>query len=242
MGTVVSLEVRDPDVPADAIEAVFRHLHDIDARFSPYKSDSEMSRIGRHELAEADASPDLRWVLGACDDLCRTSGGYFDARRWRADGRVDPSGFVKGWAVEEASLALDAAGARNWYLNAGGDVIVRGEAAPGRPWRVGIRHPRAVDRVAAVLGVRDCAVATSGGYERGGHIVDPHTGSLPGELLAVTVVGPSLTWADAYATIAFVRGREGLTWVTTHPGYDTYGITADEQVLWSAGMEPLLVR
>ena len=92
------------------------------------------------------------------------------------DGRPDPTGLVKGWAIEEASLVLDAAGATDFTINAGGDIVARGEPEPGRAWRVGIRHPRLADRVAAVLAVRDLAVATSGGYERGDHIVDPRTG------------------------------------------------------------------
>ena len=90
------------------------------------------------------------------------TGGAFDARHHRADGRLDPSGFVKGWAIEEAAWLIDSAGGRNYWINAGGDIVARGEAAPGRPWRVGIRHPDQADKVAAVLAVSDRAVATSG--------------------------------------------------------------------------------
>ena len=173
MGTTVSVAVRAPLVPDDVLDRFFDQLRAVDAQFSPYRADSEVSRLGRGEIAEAEASPDLRHVLSACDHLALVTDGAFDARRHRPDGRPDPSGYVKGWAIEEAAWILDSAGARNYWVNAGGDIVARGEAAPGQPWRVGIRHPDRPDRVAAVLAVSDRAVATSGSYERGDHIRDP---------------------------------------------------------------------
>ena len=144
-----------------------------DARFSTYRPDSEVSRLADGSLAEEDASLDVRHVLAVCDHLAVTTGGAFDARHHRSDGRLDPSGYVKGWAIEEAAWLIDSAGGRNYSINAGGDIVARGQAAPGRPWRVGIRHPDRADKVAAVLAVSDRAVATSGSYERGDHIVGP---------------------------------------------------------------------
>jgi thiamine biosynthesis lipoprotein len=240
MGTVISIDVRDPGIPESVIDAMLARLEAIEARFSTYRQDSEISRIARGELVEADASPEARFVLATCDDLHRTTGGWFDVRGHRADGLLDPSGFVKGWAVEEAALLLDAAGARNYACNCGGDVLARGEPEPGRPWRVGIRHPEQVDAVARVLAVRDLAVATSGAYERGDHIRDPRTGAAPTGLLSVTVVGPSLTWADVYATTAFAMGDAGPAWVATHAGYGALAITADRRLVWTPLVEPLL--
>ena len=240
MGTVISIDVRDPGIPESVVDAMLARLGEIEDRFSTYRPGSEISRIARGELAEADASAEVRFVLGMCDDLHRTTGGWFDARGHRADGRLDPSGLVKGWAVEEAALILEEAGARNYSCNCGGDVIARGEPEPGRPWRVGIRHPDRADAVARVLAVRDLAVATSGTYERGEHIRDPRTGAASTGLLSVTVVGPSLTWADVYATTAFAMGGAGPAWVATHPGYGALAITADERLVWTLTVEPLL--
>jgi len=240
MGTVISIDVRDPGIPESVVDAMLARLEEIEARFSTYRSGSEISRIARGELAEADASVEVRFVLGMCDDLHRTTDGWFDARGHRADGRLDPSGLVKGWAVEEAALLLDEAGARNYSCNCGGDVIARGEPEPGRPWRVGIRHPDRADAVARVLAVRDLAVATSGAYERGDHIRDPRTGKAPTGLLSVTVVGPSLTWADVYATTAFAMGEAGPAWVATHSGYGALAITTDQRLVWTPLVEPLL--
>ncbi|MEO7664495.1 MAG: FAD:protein FMN transferase, partial [Candidatus Limnocylindrales bacterium] len=101
------------------------------------------------------------------------------------------------------------------------------------PWRIGIRHPGRADLVAAVLGVRRGAIATSGLYERGPHIRDTRTGNVPGSLRSMTVVGPSLAWADAYATAAFVMGIDGLAWVHDHPGYGALAIPADDRVVWT---------
>jgi thiamine biosynthesis lipoprotein len=242
MGTAVSIHVRAPLPAAGAIEAACAVLHDIDRRFSLYRPDSELGRLARGEIDEARLSPDVRWVLAACDDLARTSGGAFDARHHRADGVVDPSGFVKGWAVEEAARCLDDAGARSYVIAAGGDILARGESAPGRPWRVGIRHPGDPTTVIAVLAVRDGAVATSGLYERGAHVRDPRTAAVPDELVSLTVVGPSLAWADAYATGAFAMGLAGLAWVHGHPGYGALAVTPDERVTWTPAVEERLVR
>ena len=242
MGTVVSIDVRDRDVPPAALDRALAYLHDIDRRFSPYRDDSEVSRLGSGTLALDDASRDVRWVMGLCDELARLTAGYFDARRFRLDGMRDPTGVVKGWAVEEAALDLVDAGARNFIVNCGGDIVARGGPEPGSalPWRVGIRHPRQPDRVAGVVEVRDLAVATSGTYERGEHVVDPHTGAPATDLVSLTVVGPSLTYADAYATAAFAMGRRGPAWLAGIDGYEGFAITADDLTLATPGMAAYL--
>ena len=240
MGTIVSLDVRDP-TSAATLESAVDVLRAADARYSPYLPESELSRHARGELDERECSAEFRNLLALADDLCRTSDGYFDVRHHRPDGRLDPSGLVKGWATENAAHVLDEAGLHTYCLNVGGDVIARGSPERGRGWRVGIRHPRDASRLAAVLEVRDLAVATSGAYERGDHIWDPHTGMPAADWASVTVVGPSLTYADVYATAAFAMGRRGLVWVAAHPGYGAYGIDPDEQATWTATLDELLV-
>lgn len=243
MGTVVGVDVRDPDpdraILDAALDAVVAWLHEVDARFSTYREDSEVRRISRGELDVDAAHPDVREVLALCDEVRRLSGGAFDA--WRG-GELDPSALVKGWSVERAALLLQLAGFGRFCINAGGDVLVRGEAAPGEAWRVGIRHPEQADRVAAVLALRHGGVATSGLYERGGHIVDPRRGAVPSRLLSMSVAGPSLTYADAYSTAAFAMGVEGVRWVAAQaPGYDAYAITDEHRAVWSPGLDALLV-
>jgi thiamine biosynthesis lipoprotein len=242
MGTVVSFDIRDAVVPAGALDAAIAWLHEVDHRFSPFRDDSEISRIGAGLLDEADAHPDVRTVLELTDALARETGGAFDARRWRDDGRVDPTGVVKGWSIQIAADALAATGLRDFAIAAGGDLVTRGGPESDEDWRVGIRHPDRPDRVAAVLTVRDRAVATSAAYERGAHIRDPRSGRTPDGVRSVTVVGPSLTLADAYATAAYVMGRDGLDWVGSRPGYAAYAIGWDDRVRWTSGLDRYLVR
>jgi len=193
----------------------------------------------RGDLSLEDASPDVRWIMGLCDELARLTDGYFDARRHRPDGLPDPTGVVKGWAVEEAAFLLLEAGAANFVVNGGGDILTRGSPTPGsdQKWRIGIQHPTERERLAAVLEVRDAAVATSGTYERGLHVVDPHTGVAVSELVSVTVVGSSLTYADAYATAAFAMGRAGMEWLARRGDYEAFGITADGMAVSTPGLD-----
>ena len=227
MGMPVRALVRDA-VPGAALDGMFAWLRWVDATFSPFRHESEISRIGRGTLDRADAHPLVNEVLDRCAALREATGGAFDARRPGVG--LDPCGLVKGWAVERAAGRLAATGARDFCLDAGGDV-----AARGGPWRIGIRHPHRRDRLAAVLTVRDGAVATSGTYERGAHITDPRTGRPPSGLLSVTVVGPDLGTADAYATAAFAMGADGPAWTAGLDGYDAMTVVAGDRVLSTPG-------
>ncbi|MFI5484718.1 FAD:protein FMN transferase [Micromonospora echinaurantiaca] len=236
MGTAISLDLADdlPTVELTALaDAVFGWLREVDARFSTYRADSEVCRVDRGELAVADGSADLRDVLARCADLWRATDGFFDAY---ATGRLDPSGYVKGWAVQVASDRLLAAGAANHCLNAGGDVRVRGRSATGRPWRIGVRHPWDPMATCLVLTGTDLAVATSGVYERGAHVRDPRRGVPATGLRSVTVVGPDLGVADAYATAAVAMGAAGVGWLDRLAGHQHAIVTEDGRLLHSAGL------
>jgi thiamine biosynthesis lipoprotein len=236
MGTAISVHITDP-LPEPAREALAADTFDwfrlVDRRFSTYLPDSEVCRLDRGELDAAAGSDSLRYVLDACARLWRETGGYFDAQ---VAGRFDPSGFVKGWSVQVASDRLAESGAVNHCINAGGDVRVRGEHAPGRPWRIGIRHPFEAQRVCCVLAGADLAVATSGTYERGYHVVDPYTGQPARALASVTVVGGDLGEADAYATAAVAMGEAGLRWMDRLEGYESLVVTADGRLFRSHGL------
>ena len=241
MGTTVSIDVRRPLVDRSAMDEAMAWFHDVDRRFSMFRPDSEASRVAVGTLSLDDASPDVRAMVTLAETVRGRTDGYFDARRHRPDGLLDPTGLVKGWSVDEAVSLLRLAGAINVQVVAGGDLFAAGEASPGSPWRIGIRHPEAHDRVAAVLAISDLAVATSGLYERGEHIRDPHTGRIADELASFTVVGPTLALADAYATAAFAMGERGLTWIAGQPGFGGLAITRDARVVWTPLIDALLV-
>ena len=233
MGMPIVLDVRD-EAPDELLEQAFDWFRQVDERFSTYKEGSEISRLNRGELAVRDCHPDVRWVLARCDELREETGGFFDAR-YESLLSVDPSGLVKGWSVDRAGELLEAGGARNYSINAAGDIRTRGGALPDAVWRTGIQHPELLDRIAAVVEGTDLALATSGEYARGRHILDPHTARPPEGLLSVTIAGVDLGTADAYATAAFAMGVHGPGWSASLRPYEAFCILADGCSLATAG-------
>lgn len=231
MGTVFTIDIRDAGDWDDAVTDVVRWLHHVDAVFSTYRPDSDISRIQRGELRACDADPQVLTVLDLCAEVQTTTGGHFSAM---PDRLLDPTGLVKGWAIEHASTLLREHAARNHAVNGGGDMQLAGEAQPGRPWRVGITDPFERTRLLTTVTGRDFAVATSGISERGRHIVDPFTGRPATGSAGATVIGPSLTYADAYATACLVMGQQAITWTETVPGYETLLCGEDKRLLTSA--------
>jgi thiamine biosynthesis lipoprotein len=233
MGMPIVVEVRD-DVAPHVLDRVFDWFRDVDERFSTYKETSEVRRIDRGELALEDAHPDVREVLGRCQELRAETDGYFDAYAASPDA-LDPSGLVKGWSVDRAAEIADGLGWRNYAINAGGDIRLAGRPVPEPRWRVGIQHPTERMQLAAVAAANDLAVATSGGYARGGHVFDPHTHQPADGVLSVTITGPELGTADAYATAAFAMGTAGPAWTARLRGYEAMTLTADGRSLRTPG-------
>ncbi len=237
MGTAVSIAVctEDAGPPGpppladqaveEAVQEAFATLRRADALFSPFRSDSQISRLrdGRTSLERCD--PDVRGVLMLCEDLRRSTGGCFDVCAAGPD-LLDPCGVVKGWAAERASDLLCAAGAWSHYVNAGGDVRLRGRPARERLWRVGIADPHRSGCLLATVDGSDLAVATSGTAERGAHVLDPRRGAPALALASVTVIGPSLALADAYATAAVAMGARALPWLTGLDAYEALVVDA----------------
>jgi FAD:protein FMN transferase len=233
MGMPVTIDVRDGD---GAIDEAFAELRRIDAIFSPFAPDSAVSRINDGRLRIEDADPEVTEVLAGCDGYEAATDGFFSA--WRG-AVLDPSGYVKGWAIARACAILDAHGHRSYFVDAGGDVRTRGESGDGEPWRIGIRHPVERGSVVRVVLGRDLAVATSGTYEKGSHIYDPHTGAPADELVSLTVVGPSIVEADVQATAAFAMGWDAIEYLERLPGYEAYAIGPDLRAAWTSGFDAL---
>jgi FAD:protein FMN transferase len=224
MGTVFSIDVRDPGCHRHVTDELTRWWQWVDRTFSPFRADSQISRLNRGELRPGNCSPQVLAVRALCRRARRVTHGYFDAH---ATGRFDPCGLVKGWSIETASAMLTRAGARNHCINGGGDIRCAGQPEPGRPWHVGIADPHRCTQVAATALVGDAAVATSGTAQRGPHVLDPHTGLPATALASVTIVGSSLIWADVYATAAFAMGEQALAWLCTLDGQEGLVIAAD---------------
>ena len=231
MGGPVYVDVRD-ESDGRAIERLFDWLRWVDATFSTYREDSEISRIAAGTLPLAEAHPEVQAVLERCESLRGETDGYFDVY---ATGRLDPSGYVKGYSVDRGAELLEADGIRSYAINAAGDIRAAGCPHPEPEWRIGIEHPLEHDKLAAVAALNDGAVATSAAYARGDHVLDPHTRSAPAGVLSVTITGPELGTADAYATAAFAMGEAGPAWTARLRDYEALTILADQRVLSTPG-------
>lgn len=219
MGMPISLALRGQpvdDVRADeAWAAALAGLREVDRIFSTYRPGSVISRLGRGDLDLAGCPPEVGEVLAIAERARIESEGAFDIRRPGPDGApmLDPSGVVKGWAVQRAAAAFEALDGTDFCLSAGGDLVCRSRQPDSTGWRIGIEDPHEPDRIVAVVPIHNGAVATSGLTHRGAHIVDPRSGEAPSALASVTVVGDDLTWVDIDATAAFVLGERGSAWL-----------------------------
>jgi thiamine biosynthesis lipoprotein len=238
MGMAVSIDVHDDVAGAPGLDELLGWLHHVDASFSPYREDSEITRLARGSLTADDAADEVIAVLRRCEEFRAETDGVFDVFAVPAPNgtTLDPSGYVKGWAIERAAGLLGDHGLANFCINAGGDVVVRGQPLPDPVWRVGVRDPDDQWGLAEVI---ECAgplaVATSATYERGAHIVDPRTGEAVTDLASATVVGPDLGVTDAYATTLFVLGLDGLAWIDQREGYEALVIDHDGRLAATAG-------
>jgi thiamine biosynthesis lipoprotein len=142
---------------------------------------------------------------------------------------LDLGAIAKGYGVDALGKVLSQAGATNWFVEIGGEVIVQGLNPAGVPWRVGIQYPTTnpMDtRLQGILHITTGAVATSGTYrnyiEQDGvlysHILDPRSGrAVLSNTASVTVFTTHCMDADGIATALFVMGPdEGLAWVEKH--------------------------
>lgn len=206
-----------------ACDTAERYYKEIDQLFSTYKDDSEISRLRRDEIEINQCSDPVRFVWNSCLELRELTRRAFDP--WAVPGGFDPSGYVKGWAAQESLRFFAEVGITRIQINAGGDLVVRGGYDEETPWKIGIRHPEFVDQVAKEYELFNGAVASSGTYERGAHIIDPRVGVPAVGARAATVVGPDAGTADALATAIMVDGRDSVLWLGD-PAFSNYSFWA----------------
>ena len=197
----------------------------VDLTFSTWRDDSWVSRLARGEVHLEECPPEVAEVLTIGLDAEMASGGAFSCLLPGPDGerRLDPTGVVKGWAVDRAARHLACLDDTDWVLSAGGDLLAH--AADDRPaWRVGVEDPADPGRLLAVVPVHRGAVATSGTAHRGAHLWDARTGRTAAGLRQVSVVASTATVADVDATAAFALGAEGADWLA---GRGRYAVVVD---------------
>lgn len=239
MGMPVTVEIRDSEATSEIFNGVFSYFKYVDEKFSTYKSTSEISAINRGELDAAKWSQDMKEVFTLSAETKKMTGGYFDILR--LDGKIDPSGLVKGWAIWNAAKILKLHDVKNFYVEAGGDIEVSGLNAQGAAWRVGIENPfkksDAINNtIVKAVNLKNQGIATSGIYKRGCHIYDPvNKKSVGSDILSLTVVGPNVYEADRFATAAFAMGRSGIEFIEKLDGFEGYQIDEKGIALMTSG-------
>ena len=242
-GTVIVVQATSPVLSENeltaAIDEAQQFFFDVDRDFSTFKPTSEISQIRRGELEIDDASAYVQQVWQLCEYARELTVGAFDP--WKAEGGFDPSGLVKGWAAEVAAQMLVEAGAVNVLINASGDLVLRGgqpsEDGAVRPWNVGISNPDHLEHSVKTFDVVDGSVATSGDYEKGSHIIDPHTGLIAIGARSASVIGPDGALCDALATALMVDGIDAQKWIGRPElsEYSFWTINRHDQTAWSYG-------
>ena len=238
-GTVISIQIPEGadsrGAFSDACENATSFYKEIDQTFSPFKTESEVSRLRSGQLAIADASPEVKLVWNKCLELRYLTQRAFDP--WAVPGGFDPSGFVKGWAAQESLRFFDEKDIKHIQINAGGDVVVRGGIDENTPWNIGVRHPDFADSIAKTFEIFDGAIASSGTYERGAHIIDPYSGLIAIGARSATVLGPDGGLADAMATALMVTGDDGAKFFGQPElaEYSAWCIDRHEGSAWGVG-------
>lgn len=222
MGMPITIEVVGAPTSA-IIDDAFATFEAVDQRFSTYRDDSEIEAINRGGVRPSDYSAEMNEVFAIAERTRIETGGYFDMRR--PNGTLDPSGVVKGWAIRNVARQIAATGARDFFVDAGGDIQSSGSNAAGQPWTIGIRNPFAEDQIIKVVYPRGQGIATSGSYVRGNHIRNPHAPADPlADIVSLTVIGSDVLEADRFATAAFAMGRDGIYFIESSPGLEGYAV------------------
>ena len=232
MGMPVVLEIVDTQATASDIDEILAYFDHIDEVFSPYKETSELERINRNEILPDQYSKEMQNVLDLCEQTTKETDGYFNMH---INGKIDPSGIVKGLAIWKAAQMLADKGFHNFYVEIGGDIQVSGHNSKGTPWTVGIQNPSQQDKLAKILALTDKGIATSGTYIRGTHIQNPKNHTPASDIASISVVGKNIYEADRFATAAFAMGEQGIQWLEKKEGLEGCMITKDQRVYVTSG-------
>lgn len=231
----ITVDIRSGARQERLIHGVFDYFHHVDEIFSTFKSWSEISRFNRGEIPPENLSTELTEVIRLCEETYQQSYGYFSHIY---DGKVQPLGLVKGWAIHKAALFLRQEGVKDFYIDAGGDVEIGGLAEQGVPWSVGIRDPFHREAIVKKLFITDGGVATSGTYIRGSHIYNPKTNRpADADIVSLTVIGPNVYEADRFATAAFAMGKTGIDFIASVPGLEGYQINSRGIATYTRGFD-----
>jgi len=235
MGMPITVDIGGTSTD-DLIDTVFGYFEHIDRRFSTYRADSEIAAINRGDVPVVDWSGEMMEVLAIAKQTKDETDGYFDIRK--PDGSLDPSGIVKGWAIRNAADLVRRSGARDFYVDAGGDIQTGGKNPDGEDWRIGIRNPFNEREIIKAVAPKGRGIATSGSYVRGQHIYDPHApGRQIEDIVSLTVIGPDVLEADRFSTAAYAMGKAGIRFIEELPGFEGYMVDAGGVATQTSGFK-----
>jgi thiamine biosynthesis lipoprotein len=235
MGMPITVGIVDETATEADLDAVAYWFDAVNLRFSTYQPESEVSRFNAGLLHPDELSPELAEVIRLSEETRELTRGFFDIRR--ASG-IDPSGLVKGWAIQRAAALLRERGFVDFFIDAGGDAQAEGVNQDGDPWRIGIRNPFDHAQIVKVLSISGRGVATSGTAVRGAHIIDPLRKSpVETSLVSLTIVGPTIYDADRIATAAFAMGQPGFSFIHELQGFEAYGIDTNGRSFRTPGFD-----
>jgi len=233
LGTFVEITIADGGASqAHKIKALsdcFSRINRIENLLSRYNPDSDISRV--NDLAwhgPVPVDPLTIDVLKKAVEFYELTDGAFDVTMQaggsslieidkientislkKEDLEIDLGAIAKGFAVDEAVMVLKGLRIKNALINAGGDMYCLGKGLKGKGWRIGIQDPHDKRKLLDTMWVKDKAVATSGTYEQGLHIMDPEVNApAKNTPVSVTIIAPNCTTADALATAVSVLGEE----------------------------------
>jgi thiamine biosynthesis lipoprotein len=240
MNMPITIEIVDSKVQEDDFREIFDYFKNIEEKFSFFKDTSEVSKINRGEISLLDYSEEMKNILNLAEDIKKMTIGYFNIVT--ADGKINPSGIVKGWAIQQAINILIKKGFENFYLEVGGDVQICGKNSQNKAWQIGVRNPFNLSEIVKNITLANNeGVATSGTYIRGEHIYNPLENYKPiTDIVSLTVVGPNIYQADCMATAGFAMGKNGILFIEDLDGFEGYMIDKNGLATMTSGFENYL--
>ncbi len=234
MGMPVVIEVVDSQVTVQDIEEVFDYFREVDEQFSTYKDTSEISKINRGELLPQDYSKEMKKVFSLSEQTKLETNGFFDIEH---QGKIDPSGIVKGYAIWKGAELLRSKGFRNFYVEIAGDIQTNGLNKEDKKWKIGIENPFNRSEIIKVVELSGEGIATSGSYIRGNHIYNPKTKIDTAEIASVSVIGKNVYEADRFATAAFAAGLTGIDLIKANPSLAGFMVTLEKMAIKTSNFE-----
>lgn len=217
MGTVVEISLWEQ---GEISQKAFNEIKRIENEFSIFNSATNISRL--NAAGRFHVSDECLFLIKKSLEYRKITDGAFDITKQGKDiiisgntillqkgAKLDFGGIAKGYAVDRVAEIFRENNVKNVMINLGGNLFLIGYPPRGKKWTVGIKNPsNPSELVGKILLSGNIAVATSGNYERPGHIINPITKQTVHEVLSVTVTAHTATEADALSTGVFVLGKE----------------------------------